>query len=148
MTPPRRRRLLLLSSLALLTVTASAQTITVRLLNGKSGKPFPNRNVTFHWGDTQQATVVPVDKNGIGHVTVPAGFSEFILAEGPLSEKQPHSIAFEDCNSNANTPVSVAQVMTHGVTPGNTCSERKAAAHPGEVVFWGRTRSWLADTIQ
>jgi hypothetical protein len=68
---------------------ASAQMLTIRMINGNSGKPFANKNVfvTFWWDDPSQppgrrrvrvgfphdtgGTDIPLDDHGIGHIAIP-----------------------------------------------------------------------------
>ena len=135
-----RRALLLLGCLSACGM-ASAQTLTVRLVNATSGKPLPNKNITFQWGEGPEKAVVLVDKDGVGHVTVPQGTSTFILIGGPHTGGDPHRIAYANCNANALTPISVADVVGHGVAALNTCNVRRIQASPGEVVFWATPRS-------
>ncbi len=123
------------------TAAASAQTLTLHLLNAKTGKALPNRDLTFHWGDTKATTVVSVDANGVAHVEIPPGVTEFILVEGAHSGRETNHLAVEDCNENSSTTIRVADVLSHGVTPRNTCSTRFAPPHPGEIVFWARVPS-------
>lgn len=71
------------------TQSASAQSITIRMLDGNSGKPFANKNVfvTFWWDDPSQppgerrvrvgfphdsgGTDIPLDSHGVATVTIP-----------------------------------------------------------------------------
>ncbi len=130
------------------TVAASAQTLTLHLLNAKTGKALPNRNLTFHWGDTKETTVVLVDANGVAQVNVPPGTTEFIVVEGSHSGKETNHLAVEDCNENSSTTIRVADVLSRGVAPRNTCSTRSVPRHPGELVFWARVPSHWSPSFE
>lgn len=133
---------------SLATAATSAQTLTIRLLNAKTGKPLPNRDVTFHWGDTKETTAVLVDANGVAHVNVPPGTTEFIVVEGAHAGKETNHLAVEDCNDTSSTAIRVADVLSRGVAPRNTCSTRSTPPHPGEVVFWARVPSHWSPSFQ
>lgn len=130
------------------TVGASAQTLTLQLLNAKNGKPLPNRNLTFHWGDTKQTTVVLVNANGVAQVNVPPGTTDFIVVEGSHSGKETNHLAVEDCNENSSTSIRVADVLSRGIAPRNTCSTRSTPPHPGEIIFWARVPSHWSPSFQ
>ncbi len=137
-----------LTAIAVAAVCTSlpAQTLTVRLMNAKSGKPLANKNVTFQWGDHRGEAVVVVDKDGVGHVSVPTGAADFILVGGPHTGTDPHRIAYADCNGNALGQIPVAEVVAHGFASRNICSSKSVKAAPGEVVFWGEFRSsWMPE---
>jgi hypothetical protein len=94
-------------SLLALAVGLPAQTITLRLINGKTGKPFTkkNLNVTFWWEDpsspnkdkwTQMdgsflGTDVYIDKTGVAHIPVPPQATRIQVREGPKIGKEPYS---------------------------------------------------------
>jgi hypothetical protein len=84
-----RRHLIALLLAIALAPFAHAQTLTIRMVNGITGKPFPNKNVfvTFWWDDPAQppgrrrvrvgfpndtgGTDIPLDQHGIGHIAIP-----------------------------------------------------------------------------
>jgi hypothetical protein len=128
----------------------SAQTLAVRLLDAKSGKAISNKNITFHWNSDELSggTVVRVGKDGAGHVGVPKNATGFFLLEGPKDGKEPFRVAYFDCNAKAEPYTSISEVLSRGVVPRNTCSERSVKAEPGVIVFWGLMRRWYEPDMQ
>jgi hypothetical protein len=143
MEDPLRRTYVSLIVLGhVLSLPVVAQTLTIRLLNGKTGKPISDKNVTVRWGkDSLNETVVSIDKNGIGTFDV-QGQTEFSLTEGPRRGNEPYRIAYSDCNEPMYGKVQVKQALDAGYVPKNTCSRRTFNPKPGEVVFWGLPKPW------
>jgi hypothetical protein len=133
----------------LLSLPVAAQTLTIRLLNGKTGKPIYDENVTVRWGkDSINETVVSIDKNGIGTFDVLKGQTEFSLEGGPKRGNEPYRIAYLDCNEPMYGKVQVKEAVDTGYVPKNRCSSRTFNLEPGEVVFWGLPKSWWQPDFQ
>jgi len=94
------------------------------------------KKTTVKWVKDFGSSEVLLDANGIGHVEILPGATEFLVLEGPRIGKEPGRVAYIDCNENSGVFLSVALVMEKGVVPGNRCGYKTATAHPGEVVFW------------
>jgi len=125
-----------------------AQTITVRLLNAKSGKPMKGKKVTFEWDGKLNKTVITIDKSGLGTVVVPTGVREFTLLAGPKVGKEPYRIPYLNCNVNPWATIEVSLALDKGYLPRNDCSRISTAAHPGEVVFWALPNPWWQPDMQ
>jgi len=127
-----------------------AQTITIRLLNAKTGKPMNNKMVTFDWMDEKlDQPVIRSNDQGMGTVEIPAGQSKFSLRAGPRVGKEPDRIPYIDCNeSKAELFIQVSSVLQNGLVLRNTCGPKSAVAKPGEIVFWSLPLSWWADQWQ
>lgn len=118
----------------------AGQSITVRVLNARSGRPLARQSVTISWPDTRDKTVVNLGADGTGKLDL-AGRSEFGMLPGPRSGKEPNSIAYIDCNDFAT--VRVNDVLNRGLVTTNRCSSKVSAkVKPGEVVFWGVPLHW------
>jgi hypothetical protein len=139
--------LLIVGSIAM---PLSAQSITVRLLDGKTGKPIADKNITVRWDSdrTIGGTVVRIGKDGTGHVDVPRNATGFLLMEGPKGGSESNRLAYSDCNVRVGPYNSVSDVLSHGVVPGNTCSKKAVISEPGVIVFWGLTRRWYELDMQ
>ena len=137
----------LLSSLVLACLlsyaTGSAQTITIRLLNAKSGKPMRSRMVTVEWFGAELSSQISVDKDGVGRVLVPRGATQLLLMPGPRMGSEQYRISFMNCNETPSKLISVQAVITNGVVPGNVCKQRTTSARTGEIVFWALPRPFL-----
>jgi hypothetical protein len=116
------------------------QSITVRVLNARSGRPLARQSVMISWPDTLDKTVVNLGSDGTGTLDL-AGRSEFGMLPGPRSDKEPNSLAYIDCNGFSM--VRVDGVLSRGLVSANLCSSKVSAkVKPGEVVFWGAPLHW------
>ena len=117
-----------------------AQSITVRVLNARSGRPLARQTVAISWPDTSDKTVVNLGADGTGKLDI-AGRSWFGMLPGPRSGKEPDSVAYIDCNDFSM--VRVDDVLSRGLVTANRCSRKVSAkVKPGEVVFWGVPLHW------
>jgi hypothetical protein len=122
----------------------SAQTITIRILNGKSGRPLSNKNVTLYWSPdfAPLGTVVHLGNDGIGTVEVPVGSEILTMMGGPKVGKEPYRIPFINCNEPMTEKIQIAHVLKDGHVPANVCSKKSAVPRPGEIVFWAMPKPW------
>ena len=117
-----------------------AQSITVRVLNARTGRPLARQNVTISWPDRLDKTVVSLGADGTGKLNV-AGETRFGMLPGAESSKESQKIAYIDCNHFSM--VRVADVVNRGLVSANLCSTKVSTnVKPGEVVFWGVPRHW------
>jgi len=135
----------------IVSASIEAQTLTIRLLNGKSGKPMSNKNVTLEWSPEYipwEGSVVYFGKDGIGKVEVHIGAEFFTMMTGPKIGKEPYRIAFIDCNEPRMVNIQIAQVLKSGYVPRNGCSKKSAVPRPGEIVFWAMPNPWWLPDMQ
>jgi len=116
--------------------SVQAQTLTVRLLNAKSGKPMRKQNMTLKWDKDFTSSVVFIGDSGLARVEVPPGTKWFWMLPGPRLGKEPNRIAYQACNEWVSSLIPVAEVLAKGVVPANVCGRQSIAPRPGEVVFW------------
>jgi hypothetical protein len=140
---PLRRAFVVLLFLGFnLSLPVVAQTLTIRLLNGKTGKPIANKHMTVRWGDSLfNPTNVLIGKNGIGSFDVQTGRTQFKL-ESPTSLKEPYRDAYMGCNDPELKKVEVKQVVDTGYVAHNLCSRHTVKPKPGEIVFWAKPMPW------
>jgi len=134
-----------------LSAPLAAQTFTIRLLNGKTGRPLSDKNVTLLWSPSYipwEGFVVYFGKDGIGTVKVPTGSEFFIMQGGPKIGKEPYRIPFINCNASMSETIQVSEVLKRGYVPGNTCSKKTAVPRPGEIVFWAIPKPWWQPDFQ
>lgn len=140
---------LLIGLMALVAVcpAASAQTLTIRLLHAKSGKPIKEQTVIVEWAkDTAHSKEYPnskvtTDKEGIGHVEVPSGSNGFSLLPGDKSDKDSSHFAYFNCNETGF--IEVEEVIQMGVVPKNGCGSINVPRQRGQVVFWAMPNTWV-----
>src|SRR5258708_38011747 len=99
----------------LVCASVQAQTLTVRLLNAKSGKPMRKQNITFQWDKDFKSTVVFIPDSGLAQVEVPAGTKSFWMQPGPRLGKEPNRIAYQSCNEQTSKLIPAAEVLAKGV---------------------------------
>ncbi len=139
--------LALLIAMTVVCPALSAQTLTIRLLHAKSGKPMKEQIVTVEWAkDTQHSKEFPnskvtLDNEGIGHVDVPSGASGFSLLPGEKPGKDSGRFAYFNCNQAGL--IVVEEVIQIGVVPKNGCGAASVPRQRGQVVFWGLPNSWV-----
>ncbi len=135
------RRLQTISILCFLAFAACspAQTITLRLANGKTGKPFTkkNLNVTFWWQDSIQpeedkwtqvdgsflGTDAIYHKTGVAHIPLPPQATRIEVREGSKIGKEPSMIPYFDCNGHMPQMIPVTDVLERGFIASNECSK-------------------------
>jgi hypothetical protein len=126
----------------------AGQTITVRLLNGKTGKAMPNRKVTVMWAEGLKSSEVSIGENGLGSLEVLPRSRDFLMTTGPNPGKDPYRLAYLNCNEHALVTIQVKQVTETGLVPGNTCGPHTAVPKPGEIVFWAMPKPWWVPDFQ
>lgn len=117
----------------------SAQTLTIKLVDAKSGKPLGRQNVTVKW-DNSESSIVAVNDVGLGRVEASPGAMEFVLLAGPRKGAERNRVAYMDCNERVSMLVSVSDVVKSGIVPKNKCGNQKLTPRPGEIVFWVLSR--------
>lgn len=125
-----------------------AQTITVRLLNAKTGEAIGKKNVTVKWTDGSKSSEILLDNKGQGNFQIPSGRREFFLMAGPRSGNEPYRVAYIDCNEPAVAAIQVAQVLEKGFAPRNNCGHQSFVSRPGEIIFWALPLPWWKPDFQ
>jgi hypothetical protein len=150
-TPSRRRAGLSVPAIALLALVlsacATAQTIRVRLLNAKNGKPIAKRYVSIQWKDNFEHTDLLTDSLGVAVFPIPSGANEFYLMGGG-TEKEPYRTVYLDCGFQPKSFNLVTTVVKSGIVPKNQCGRASVVPKPGEIVFWGLPRAWWQPDFQ
>ena len=133
-----------------LCIQLGGQTITLRLVNGKSGKPVPNKNVTIFYSSKNPTAEqqVRVGPDGLGKFTARSGMESFMLLGGPKDGKILNRIAFIDWNANSGSFVEIKRVVEQGFTFGNECGKTQVVARPGEIIFWAEPIPWWKPDFQ
>ncbi len=126
----------------------TAQTITVRLLNAKTGEAIGNKNVTVKWTNGAKSSEILLDNNGQGNFQIPTGSREFFMIGGPRFGNEPYRVAYIECNEPAMTAIQVAQVLEKGFAPHNNCGHQSLVSRPGEIIFWALPLPWWRPDFQ
>jgi hypothetical protein len=117
----------------------SVHKITVRFLNGKTGKPIKDDVPNFWFGDTIGAMNYPTNSKG-----------EVILrATGTDKEIRVLPNLYADCRFKSDTPTgrlieySVQEIDAHGIVSDNVCGTHHISPIPGVLVIYVRPRTFM-----
>jgi len=130
-----------------LSACAYPQTIRVRLLNAKNGKPIAKRYVSIQWKGGFDHTDLLTDSLGVAVFPIPSGAKEFYLMGGG-TEKEPYRTVYVDCRFQPKSLSLVSTVTMSGIVPKNQCGHASVVPKPGEIVFWGLPRAWWQPDFQ
>ena len=125
---------------------ASAQTITVRMINAKSGKPINGRFVHAEFQGASGNAVITIDKQGIGHLVLPPGATAVSLIAA--HKKDTNTPAYTVCGPFGEF-LPIQDILTHGTVPDNSCNASlKLTAAPGEVLYFIEPLPWYTPAIE
>ena len=161
--------------LSLLILTESgvilcAQTVTIKLVNGRDGHPMSNSHVNIWVGTKRkEAMVIPTDKDGVARLRLAANndevnlhmreeyfgdnividpimkYDELIGVNVPFVICYPH---VRDYSWLAVTNISTKQLLQQGIVWPNSCGKATASPKPGELVIFVRPLSWWEELKQ
>jgi hypothetical protein len=144
---------LLLAVVAAVGATGNAQTLHVRLLDGRSGKPIAKGGVNVWVGDHRKAAVpIPGDRDGIAKLSL-TNIAGQVNMEGRPSDLPAFlyapeiriQVGFVLCQA-AQKKFSWLQIMPYstedwtrtGIVTANTCGRAVAKPEPGELTIFVR----------
>lgn len=141
-----------------------AQTIKIKLVNGRNGNPLARTCVNIWVGNEQKkAMAIPTDENGVARVRltdkdseVDAGrrwrecgdfgvidpvvkYSSSVRANAGYVLCQPHA---PDYSWLALTTFSTEQLIQYGIVTPNSCGKATASLKPGEAIIFVRPLNW------
>ena len=132
------------SSIALPAQTTN--TISVRLLDGKTGLPVKASNflVRVDHHETDHPDWVTVNDDGTVVITVPADAKEISLKAtyGMGMETFINCDAAKESDKERNIWYSIATILSTGIVAPDECARGKYKPKPGEFTFFVRKRSW------
>jgi hypothetical protein len=152
--------LLMLVSTCSLGTAVHAQTLRIKLVNGRNGRPIGDRCVNVWVGNAQKdAMAIPTDKNGVATlrladneneihlqnrykgcgffgVTDPVvKYSDSLRINAGFVLCQPHRPDYSWLSIQA---FSIQDVLRSGVVTPNTCGTAEASPEPGELTLFVR----------
>ena len=141
-----------------------AQTIKIKLVNGRNGRPMASSHVNVWVGkERKDATAIPTDENGVALLRLTDGADEPDTHEeskacGPNCVINPVfkyddllriNVGYVLCQPDVGsyswlriTDMPTSRVLQDGIVMKNTCGSTRATAEPGEVVIFVRPLSW------
>lgn len=161
-------RILEVSTSLLLILSAfvlSAQTLEVRLVDGRNGRPMIGSSSFVNiWVGTERkaAITIPVDGDGIARIQLTLNADEVNIPNSPKtgSVAVNHPIEKYDKSFRVNAPYalcgiggtnyswlrsesfSTKEILDHGYASPNTCGKVAVSPQPGEVVLFVRPLTW------
>jgi hypothetical protein len=124
---------------ASLCAPAFAQTLTVRILDGKTAAPIPNLQVNIY--GLVGGKALPVVLAGDAYTIDITG--QTTLKIGELNTATPNPVYFAPCQQRANVPYfDIKQIQAKGIALPNNCSPKAYTAIPGELVIFVHKVPW------
>ena len=124
----------------------TGKTISIRLLDGKTGLPLKASNylVLIDHHDTVYNEWVKINDDGSVIVTLPADATEFsVKATYDMSmETYINCDAAKETDKERNIWYPVSIILKAGVVAPDECGKTDFDAKPGEFVFFVRKRDW------
>lgn len=130
-------------TIALLTVlfgaagTCCGEKITVRLIDGKSGKPLSNLQVVIYGSHKSRA--LPIVSEGDVYKLDVTGEEQLQFGEARSSTHR--VVKFVPCQSETLF-ADVKQIVRNGSASLNRCSKRRYQVRAGELVIFLRRETW------
>ncbi len=140
-----------------------AQTIQIKLVNGRNGSPLAGTCVNVWVGNERKdAMAIPTDENGVARLRLTDKNSEVdvhswkgcgsfgvtnpvvrydnsLRINASYVSCQPHS---PDYSWLAITSFSTQEVIQQGIVTPNSCGKATASPKPGEVIMFVRPLNW------
>jgi hypothetical protein len=159
----------LVKLLALLVLGSSgrvlcAQTVGIKLVNGRSGRPMASTCVNVWVGNERKAAMaIPSDENGVARLRLTdkdgeidmnnrwKGCGDFGVISPVVKYNDSLRINAGYVLCQSRTPdhtwlaiadLSTKEVLQHGIVTPNTCGKATALPEPGEVIIFVRPLSW------
>jgi hypothetical protein len=118
---------------------ALAQSITVRILDGKTAAPIPNLQINIY--GTVGGKALPVVFAGDAYTIDITGQTSLKLGE--LTTKTPNPTYFAPCQMRADVPFfDVKEIQAKGIALRNNCSSKTYTALSGELVIFVHKIPW------
>jgi hypothetical protein len=129
--------LFLLAALAIASSAIRAETIRIRTLDGRNGRPIPNENLQV-WIDRQSGAALNLSmhKDGVADLEVSRDSVIFV-----------NSNYYFDCRFTrtadpSNSAYAVSEILKSGIVSTNACGKLNVEVRPGEFIFFVRPAHW------
>ena len=162
-------RLLNLLVTVLLTMPAmslAAQTLEIKLVNGRNGRPMVGTSAYVNvWvgGERKEAIAIPTDDNGVARLQLTLNPSEVEhpQLDGQRYYRRDHPVVKYDESFRINAPYvlcgpgegshswldlknfSTKEVLDHGYASANTCGKVTVSPQPGRVILFVRPLTFM-----
>jgi hypothetical protein len=124
----------------------AVQTISIRLLDGKTGLPVKASNfiVRVDHNDTLHPEWVKINDDGTVVVTLPADAKEISVKAtyGMGMDTYVNCDAAKENDKERNIWYPISTILNAGVVAPDECAKTDFKAKPGEFIFFVRKRAW------
>jgi hypothetical protein len=125
-----------------------AQTITIRMLNGKSGKPIDGKSINVEFQGSSEKSVIAIDKHGIGHLQIPPGATAISFIAATEKGKEQNMPAYTACGPFGRF-IPVQDILEHGYVPQDACSSTlQLTANPSELLYLIEPLPWYTPALR
>ncbi|MGA2754670.1 MAG: hypothetical protein ABSE53_12980 [Terracidiphilus sp.] len=145
----RIRALFILALVTAFSVSLHSQTprtISIRLLDGKTGLPVKASNflVRVDHHDTLHPEWVKINDDGTVVVTLPADAKEISVKAtyGMGMDTYVNCDAAKENDKERNIWYPIATILSAGIVAPDECAKTDFKAKPGEFIFFVRKREW------
>ncbi len=146
MTAFRNFAILCLILLAASLHSQDASSISIRLLDGKTGLPVKASNflVRVDHNDTVHPDWVKINDDGSVSVTLPEDAKEISVKAtyGMGMDTYVNCDAARESDKERNIWYSIATILSTGIVAPDECAKTAFKPKPGEFLFFVRKRSW------
>lgn len=116
-------------------VAAHPQTLHLRILDGRNGRPIANEQPQVFWIGQQNDSPIQLqtDQDGVAKLDLPSGKVEYVRIEANL---------YYDCRKVSKDMTTqayyVPEALRSGIAAINTCGNLDIDAKPGEIILFVR----------
>jgi hypothetical protein len=158
-------KLFLLLFLALSGISLFAQTLEIKLVDGRNGRPMVGTTSYVNvWVGTQrkEAIAIPADGKGVARIqlTLNPGEVNIPNAKNSGSIVVEHPVVMYDESFRMNAPYALCssggsnyswlklenfltkEILSRGYVSPNTCGKSTDSPHPGQVILFVRPLTW------
>jgi hypothetical protein len=131
---------LLLAAAVLFSPSAFCQTITLKAVNGKNGKPLPKQRLLVFAGSTPDE--VRFHKYSYDLTTNVAGVATLVVDHADIKRIQVWADFQHLCQSTPNVrSYGLSEIVATGLSTPNDCGSFSDNAVPGQLVIFARPRT-------
>jgi len=138
----------------------AAQTLTIKLVDGRNGRPMAQSHVNVWVGNERKmAIAVSTDERGIARLRLTSDVKEVDIPSSRSSDVEPIlidpvldyddfiriNVGYALCEAGGSNyswlaikQVSTKQLINEGIAMPNTCGKAKASPNPGELIIFVR----------
>ncbi len=138
----------------------SAQTVVIKLVNGRNGRPMSDSYVNVWIGNKEKAALpIPTDKRGIAQLRLTdndadvdkpcpnCGYSKTPVVKYDATVRVQAGYVLCESRKSDYSWLSIMafptqKVLEQGIVTANTCGNATAPPRPGEVIIFVRPLTW------